>query len=199
MPVAHFATSRRSTQPIGSLAGQRLVDVRRRAKRLLFEAEDGNTPGAPPDERRQARRLADAGQEPAVLAVGFEGGLNLVMTESGRKRRAAAWLWTPEVLAEELAHIGPEPLDPAFTVDALARSLHDHPHQLHAFLRDQRAIAGIGRAFANEILHAAMLSPYQRTATLDETIRGTTARGHRGSARGRRFAPGAALGEWSYH
>jgi formamidopyrimidine-DNA glycosylase len=38
---------------------------------------------------------------------------------------------------------------------------------LHAFLRDQRAIAGIGRAFANEILHAAMLSPYARGAALE--------------------------------
>jgi formamidopyrimidine-DNA glycosylase len=44
----------------------------------------------------------------------------------------------------------------------------EHPHQLHGFLRDQRAIAGIGRAFANEILHAAMLSPYTRTAVLND-------------------------------
>jgi formamidopyrimidine-DNA glycosylase len=167
VPVAHFATLKTIDPPIASLVGQRLVDVRRRAKRLLFQAEDENT---------LVLHLMSAGRlvvsptraKSAVLALEFESGLNLVMTESGRKRRAAAWLWPPEVLADELAHIGPEPLDPAFTVDALAGALHDHPHQLHAFLRDQRAIAGIGRAFANEILHAAMLSPYQRTATLDE-------------------------------
>ena len=167
VPVAHFATLKTIDPAIGSLAGQRFVDVRRRAKRLLFEAEDTNTLVL---HLMSAGRLAvgPTRAKSAVLAVEFAGGLNLVMTESGRKRRAAAWLWPPDVLAEELAHIGPEPLDPAFTVDALAHSLHDHPHQLHAFLRDQRAIAGIGRAFANEILHAAMLSPYQRTATLDD-------------------------------
>jgi formamidopyrimidine-DNA glycosylase len=167
VPVAHFATLKTIDPPIGSLAGQRLVDVRRRAKRLLFEAEDENTLVL---HLMSAGRLAvsPTRAKSAVLAVEFEGGLNLVMTESGRKRRAAAWLWPPEVLADELAHIGPEPLDPAFTVDALANSLHDHPHQLHAFLRDQRAIAGIGRAFANEILHAALLSPYQRGAALEE-------------------------------
>jgi formamidopyrimidine-DNA glycosylase len=78
------------------------------------------------------------------------------------------WLLRPNALAAELAHIGPEPLDPAFTPAALRATLEAHPHQLHAFLRDQRAIAGIGRAFANEILHAAMLSPYQRSATLSD-------------------------------
>ena len=50
----------------------------------------------------------------------------------------------------------------------LRAQIEARPHQLHALLRDQRAIAGIGRAFANEILHAAMLSPYQRGAALDD-------------------------------
>ena len=34
-------------------------------------------------------------------------------------------------------------------------------------LRDQRAIAGIGRAWANEILHHAKLSPYALSGDLD--------------------------------
>ena len=37
---------------------------------------------------------------------------------------------------------------------------------MHALLRDQRAIAGIGRAWANEILHAARLSPFALTREL---------------------------------
>ena len=39
--------------------------------------------------------------------------------------------------------------------------------RLHSLLRDQRAIAGIGRAWANEILHAAQLSPYALTRELE--------------------------------
>jgi formamidopyrimidine-DNA glycosylase len=40
-------------------------------------------------------------------------------------------------------------------------------------LRDQRLIAGIGRAWANEILHSAKLSPYQLSTQMgdDETER----------------------------
>ena len=43
MPVAHFATVKTIDPPLRSLAGQRFTAVGRRAKRLLFTAEDGNT------------------------------------------------------------------------------------------------------------------------------------------------------------
>jgi formamidopyrimidine-DNA glycosylase len=165
VPVAHFATTKTIDPPLSSLVGQRFTSVGRRAKRLLFAAEDGNTLMV---HLMSAGRLAVGARrlKTAMLVVQFESGRDLMMSESGHKRRAGVWLLRPDALAAELAHIGPEPLEPAFTVDALAHQLREHPHQVHAFLRDQRAIAGIGRAFANEILWAARLSPYQRSATL---------------------------------
>ena len=165
VPVSHFATTKTIDPPLASLAGQRFTAVGRRAKRLLFTVQDGNTLQV---HLMSAGRLAVGAKrlKTAMLVVQFDSGRELMMSESGHKRRAGVWLLRPDALAAELAHIGPEPLDPAFTPAALAATLTAHPHQLHAFLRDQRAIAGIGRAFANEILHAAMLSPYQRSATL---------------------------------
>ncbi len=167
VPAAHFATVKTIDPPIQSLAGSRFVDVRRRAKRLLFETDAGPVLML---HLMSAGRLSvgDARPKSAVLAISFSDGLQLAMTEPGRKRRAGAWLLEPQALEAELAHLGPEPLDPAFTVEALRSALAEHPHQLHAFLRDQRAIAGIGRAYANEILHAARLSPYQRGSTLSD-------------------------------
>jgi formamidopyrimidine-DNA glycosylase len=167
VPVAHFATTKTIDPPLSSLAGQRFTAVGRRAKRLLFTAQDGTTLMV---HLMSAGRLAVGAKrlKTAMLVVQFESGRELMMSESGHKRRAGVWLLRPDALAAELDHIGPEPLDPAFTTAALVETLHAHPHQLHAFLRDQRAIAGIGRAFANEILHAAMLSPYQRSATLSD-------------------------------
>jgi formamidopyrimidine-DNA glycosylase len=173
VPVAHFATVKTIAPPIASLAGHRFTAVRRRAKRLLLSSDAGNVLML---HLMSAGRLTvGAAKRPgsAVLAVRFASGAELVMSEPGSKRRAAAWLLAPEALEEELAGIGPEPLDAGFTVDVLAERLLAHPHQLHAFLRDQRAVAGIGRAFANEILHAARLSPFARTAALtrEETER----------------------------
>src|SRR5581483_11599934 len=40
--------------------------------------------------------------------------------------------------------------------------LLDAPRPLHALLRDQRTIAGIGRSWVDEILWEARLSPYKR-------------------------------------
>ncbi len=166
IPVAHFATVKTIDPPLRSLVGQRFDVIGRRAKRLLFRAEDENTLMV---HLMSAGKLAIAHKHTrsAVLVVGFDSGTELVMTEGGSKRRAGAWLLSPQALEQELAHIGPEPLDPSFTVDVLAQAAQEHPHLLHGFLRDQRAIAGIGRAFANEILHAAMLSPNTRSAKLD--------------------------------
>jgi len=167
VPVAHFATLKTIDPPLASLVGQRFTAVGRRAKRLLFTASGGDTLMV---HLMSAGRLAVGAKrlKTAMLVVEFESGPELMMSESGHKRRAGVWLLRPGALAAELAHIGPEPLDPAFTAAVLRETLEAHPHQLHAFLRDQRAIAGIGRAFANEILHAAMLSPYQRSATLSD-------------------------------
>jgi formamidopyrimidine-DNA glycosylase len=106
-----------------------------------------------------------------------------VLTEAGAKRRAGVWLLRPEALAEELSHLGPE----ADTLDAetLAPVLAGDSRRLHSLLRDQRLIAGIGRAWANEILHVAQLSPYalstqladDEIARLAEAIRSEMERG----------------------
>jgi formamidopyrimidine-DNA glycosylase len=167
VPVAHFATVKTIDPPIASLAGARFVNVRRRAKRLLFETDSGPVLML---HLMSAGRLSvgEARPRSAVLAIAFADGLQLAMSEPGKKRRAGAWLLEPQAVEAELAHLGPEPLDPDFTVESLRTALAEHPHQLHAFLRDQRAIAGIGRAYANEILHAARLSPYARSTTLSD-------------------------------
>jgi formamidopyrimidine-DNA glycosylase len=167
VPVAHFATVKTIDPPMSSLAGTRFSDVRRRAKRLLFETDAGPVLAI---HLMSAGRLAVGPSHPksSVLVVRFADGTELAMSEAGSKRRAGAWLLTREALDEELAHLGPEPLDPSFDAEALRRQLDAHPHRLHAFLRDQRAIAGIGRAYANEILYTARLSPYAMGTQLDD-------------------------------
>ena len=39
--------------------------------------------------------------------------------------------------------------------------------RLHGLLRDQQAVAGIGRRLANEVAHRARLSPFANAAKLD--------------------------------
>ena len=93
-----------------------------------------------------------------------DGG-ELFLTEGGSKKRAGVWLLTPDAAEAEVAHLGPEA--DTLTAETLAAILSSDSRRLHSLLRDQRLVAGIGRAWANEILHAARLSPYALSTQLD--------------------------------
>src|SRR5207247_5173957 len=91
----------------------------------------------------------------------LDGGAQLVLTEAGARKRAGVWLLNPEEAEQELAHLGPDAL--GVGAERLAAICAAESRRLHSMLRDQRVIAGIGRAWANEILHHAKLSPYELT------------------------------------
>jgi formamidopyrimidine-DNA glycosylase len=64
-----------------------------------------------------------------------------------------------------VATLGPEAW-PAPPFEQFA-AIVDQPRHLHPLLRDQRAIAGIGRSWVDEILWTARLSPFRTGADLD--------------------------------
>ncbi len=89
----------------------------------------------------------------------FEDDGELVVSERVTRKQVRVRLLKSAELDEEFTRLGPEPLEPSFDDAALATALA-RGGQLHTLLRDQRAILGIGRAYANEILHAAQLAPF---------------------------------------
>jgi formamidopyrimidine-DNA glycosylase len=96
----------------------------------------------------------------------FADGRALLLTEAGTERRAGVWCVATEgrLDAPPLDHLGPE----ADTIDVatLAARFTELPMRLHGFLRDQKAIAGVGRRLANEICHRAKISPFANTGKL---------------------------------
>ena len=163
---AHVATLKTIDPPLSALDGETLR-VERRAKRFLLPTADGElvlmvhlmTAG-----RLKHVAAGAKGAKTPMFRLRFEDGGELQLTEAGSKKRAGVWLLSPDGAAAELAHLGPEAdqLDGA----ALATILASDSRRLHSLLRDQRLIAGIGRAWANEILWAAELSPYQLSTQL---------------------------------
>ena len=158
---AHIATLKTFDPPLSALEGRRLAGAERRAKRLLFPTEDGElvllvhlmSAG-----RLRYLQAGEKGPKTPAFRLRFQGGGELVLTEGGPKKRAGVWLLSPEAAAAELEHLGPEAL--GLGADRLGEILAEQPRRLHSLLRDQRVIAGIGHAWANEILHAAKLSPF---------------------------------------
>ena len=154
--------------PLSALTGQTIERVRRRGKLFLVEF-DG--------ELTMLVHLMSAGRlqlfdtrvslrdRTSRLLVRLGDGRELRLREFGTRQRAWVKLMrAAEVQDEEtLAALGPEawPDPPEFD------DLLDQPRPLYAVLRDQHVIAGIGRSWVDEILHAAMLSPFKRGSDLE--------------------------------
>ena len=166
---AHIATLKTYDPPLSALEGRRFAGAERRAKNILLPTDDGElvlhvhlmSAG-----RLRYLRHGDKQPKTPAFRLSFEDGSSLVLTEAGAKKRAKVGLYTPNAIEEELAHLGPEAY--GLSTKQLAEILAADSRRLHAFLRDQRLIAGIGRAWANEILNHARLSPYALTTELSE-------------------------------
>jgi formamidopyrimidine-DNA glycosylase len=150
-----------------SAYGSPLVRVGRRGKYLLLEF----APTTFIVHLMQGGRLLVDEKQSAKPRGGqarfvFEDGRALLLTEAGTERRAGVWcVPTGSVLTSPpLDRLGPEA--DQLDAPALAALFAAHPMRLHGFLRDQKAVAGIGRRLANEVCHRAKLSPFANTGKL---------------------------------
>ena len=146
------------------IEGELLLGVGRRGKYLDFDF------GA----RRILVHLSQGGrvdiETPAkstrpkqgVVRLAFEERGAILVKEFGTERKAAWWILEAEDEGP-LARLGPEPFSQEFA--DLVDSSEDG-RRLHTMLRDQRTVAGIGRGFADDILHAARLSPFASLKSL---------------------------------
>ncbi|MDE3069793.1 MAG: DNA-formamidopyrimidine glycosylase, partial [Acidobacteriota bacterium] len=178
--------------PLTALRGARIAAVRRRGKLVIVDADNGISllihlmsggrlqlhDARPPGDGGSSRdhparasgpRAGASGAGPrrdrsVRLTLRLDDGRELRLREFGTKQ--AAWakpLRTDAIDSDEaISKLGPEawPAPPPFA------PLIDRPRPLHALLRDQRVIAGIGRSWADEILWSASLSPFKRGSTL---------------------------------
>ncbi|GAB4098695.1 Fpg/Nei family DNA glycosylase [Sinomonas halotolerans] len=178
--------------PYTALVGRTVASVGRRGKFLVLETVPGPAPSAHDGEADGGPRLAvvvhlalggwvrvlDHLPTPAsakgrgyiaarfgFVGDGREAGLDF--TEQGTWKRLALHVVRDPQEVPGIAALGPEPLDEAFTLDAF-RALLRRRAQIKGVLRDQKAIAGIGNAYSDEILHAAKISPFALASSLDD-------------------------------
>ncbi len=102
------------------------------------------------------------------LVISFADGEDLRLIENGPIKLARVYVVADPMDVSDIAHAGPEPLSPQFTVAALTAMVHGRRRQAKKLLTDQRMIAGIGSAYADEILFAAKISPIRYVNTLTD-------------------------------
>jgi formamidopyrimidine-DNA glycosylase len=162
--------------PLTALEGQHIAAVRRRGKNLIVESDGGfalliHLMSAGRLQLYDKRAgLRDRTSRLLVRLAGGDGPATeeLRLREFGSKQAAWAKLLASDELEgdEALSKLGPEAW-PDPPKGAALKELLAVPRPLHALLRDQRVIAGIGRSWVDEILWEAMLSPFKRGSDLD--------------------------------
>jgi len=161
------------------LTGQRILDLKRRAKYLLFELDGGetliahlgmsgsfrmektvtSTPGKFHHERSK-----DPKHDHVVLTL--DNGW--VVTYNDPRRFGFMDLGPTETLEQHprLRGLGAEPLAPEFDAHRLAKLFAGSRAPLKSALLDQKRIAGLGNIYVSEALFRARLSPRKPASIL---------------------------------
>ncbi|MCP5366294.1 MAG: bifunctional DNA-formamidopyrimidine glycosylase/DNA-(apurinic or apyrimidinic site) lyase [Hyphomicrobiales bacterium] len=151
------------------LAGRRVARVGRRAKFLLLDLDDGAVvlwhlgmsgrvkilrgavPG--PEKHDHVDLVVDDG---TVVRYWDSRRFGFMGLSSGNEI----------AVHPMLAHLGPEPLDPAFDGAVLGAALRGRRTSIKAALMDQRVVAGLGNIYVCESLFRAGISPRRGAHTV---------------------------------
>ena len=155
--------------PLTAFAGRRVASVSRLGKRVVLEFEGDLVLSV---HLMIAGRLhwkpvgARLPGKVGLAAFDFPDG-TLTLTEAGTKRRAALHAFSGRAGLAALDRGGIEPLEASR--EAFREAVTRENHTLKRALTDPRLLAGIGGAYADEILHRARLSPAQLSSHLDDS------------------------------
>ena len=185
--ITSFAVLKTADPPYSVLEGRTVTGVARHGKFLDLEADGIHfifhlakagwlrftenpsgkplRPGSSPIAARLAFTVPAEGPRGAGK-VGFD------LTEAGTRKSLAVYVVRDPREVPGIASLGPDPLSPDFTQETLDGILVGSSQQIKGLLRNQGVIAGIGNAYSDEILHAARISPFAISKSLDATERG---------------------------
>ncbi|MFO7273853.1 MAG: bifunctional DNA-formamidopyrimidine glycosylase/DNA-(apurinic or apyrimidinic site) lyase [Symbiobacteriaceae bacterium] len=149
------------------LQGAPLTDIQRRGKYLLFHLGprvlvahlrmSGHLFVCGPDRPREKHLHVvfhlDDGRELRYVDQRKFGGFHLLGPDG-------------QGMPLGLANLGPEPLSPEFTPEALASRLHGRHTSIKAALLNQSLVAGLGNIYADEALFCARIHPAREAASL---------------------------------
>jgi formamidopyrimidine-DNA glycosylase len=148
------------------LPGQRLEDIHRRGKYLLFRLSEGETLIL--HLRMSGLLLLDpvfAGPKPHITAI-FHLDKERELYFCDQRRFGVMWLVKDE--NKVIGKLGPEPLEHHFSPLVLEKILSGHSMPIKVLLCDQNLIAGIGNMYADEALFSAHIHPLRRANNLSK-------------------------------
>jgi formamidopyrimidine-DNA glycosylase len=155
--------------PAQDLVGQRVVGVRRRGKYLLLDLSDGlllvhlGMSGS----LNFAPHQPDAGPHDHMDLVTDRGVLRL---HDPRRFGAVVWAASENshIAQKLLGHLGVEPLNGGFDVDAFALALKKRTSAIKQVLLAGDIVVGVGNIYASEALFMAGIRPAVKASRLSK-------------------------------
>ncbi len=155
--------------------GRTIDEVGRRAKWLVLELSGGWVmalqvkmtgqvfvlpAGTPHDAHVHLKLALDDGREILVRDVRKFARIALYRRDEAGRALGA------DGVTDAFADLGPEPLDPAFTVARFRALIRGRRGRLKPLLVDQAFLAGVGNIYADEALWRSRLHPLRSASTL---------------------------------
>lgn len=200
-PRAMYPSARAITR---QLPGHRIESIGRRGKYIVFTL----SPCPPVSLSSGACHL--------LIHLKMSGRLDVVSADTPRARhthfvltldngyelrfndaRKFGRVYLVNDLAQVTGDLGPEPLDPAFTLKAFRQLIAAKSGALKPLLLDQTFIAGVGNIYADEALWRARLHPLRRASSLTPDEVAALYRGIRAALNDGIQHEGAAI-DWVY-
>lgn len=148
------------------LVGRSFDTVQRRGKFLLLGLDDDSALVIHPmlaGRLRYGAPLARHRQRD-VMVLGLSNGQELRYHDA--RDMGKVYLTRDLTQVPTFASLGPEANDPALTLEEFQRRLRTRRGEIKGVLIDQTFVAGIGNAYADEILWRARLYPFRRRSSL---------------------------------
>lgn len=149
------------------IQGRKVESIHRRAKYIVISLSEGETLIV---HLKMSGHLAVFDQsEPSHRHVHTRFILESGKELRFRDQRKFGRIYLVKDSDQILAGLGPEPLEPEFTVAELQQRLSGRKRALKPLLLDQSFVAGIGNIYANEALFYAGISPTRHAHTLSSS------------------------------
>jgi len=151
---------------VSALEGREFSGVRRRGKFLLFEFTSGENVVINPMLAGRLRYCepSERRQKKTFLILRLSGGKELRYVDA--KAMGKVYLTRDPNLIPGFASQGPEALDPRLTLDVFGDRLRKRRGEIKGILTKQAVVAGIGNAYADEILFEAGIYPFRKRPSL---------------------------------
>ena len=171
--VASLSVLKTFAPPVTALNGRTVTGAQRWGKYLGMQADDLYLVAHL--SRAGWLRWSDSlnpaplkpGKGPIALRVHLSGATGFDLTEAGTQKRLAVWLVADPEDVPGVAALGPDAL--GVSASQLADLMRSESGRVKTVITDQKAIAGIGNAYSDEILHTARLSPFATASRLGES------------------------------